>query len=78
LEDRKKYGKLIYNTTSIRKTDNVSENRQQGRWEENIKWDFKNRMRGYKLDLSHSGFMSGTCEHCNEPQGSIKQRYMLE
>jgi len=28
---QKKYGKLIYNTTSIRKTDNVSENRQQGR-----------------------------------------------
>jgi len=45
----------------------VSQNRKQGRWEDNIKQDLKNRMRGCRLDSSHSGFMPGSCEHCNEP-----------
>jgi hypothetical protein len=35
-------------------------------------------MRGCRLDSSHSGLMSGSCEHCNEPSRSIKQRGMLQ
>jgi hypothetical protein len=49
--------------------------RLQHKWADNIKMDFKRgRMGWYGLDRpgSGQGLVVGSCEHGNEPSGSIK------
>jgi hypothetical protein len=54
--------------------------RPRRRWEENIKMDKGNRVWGCGLDSLGSGYgyVAGTCEHGNEPSGSIKCREILD
>jgi hypothetical protein len=55
--------------------------RPRCRWVDNIKMDLKrDRMGWYGLHSSGSGQepVEGSCEHGNEPSGSIKFWYVLE
>jgi hypothetical protein len=44
------------------------------RWEDNIKWIFGKSVRRCGLDLAGSAqrLVAGSCEHDNEPSGSMK------
>ena len=54
--------------------------RPRHRWKENIKMHLQEVRWGHTLDCSGSeqGQMVGTCEHSNEPSGSIKCREFLD
>jgi hypothetical protein len=48
--------------------------RQRHRWEDNIRMDLQAMVGRHGLDSSGSGQgpVAGSCEHSNEPSGSIK------
>jgi hypothetical protein len=54
--------------------------RPRRRWVDNIKIDLKARMGWYGLDRcgSRYGPVKGSCQHGNEPWGSLKCRDVLE
>jgi hypothetical protein len=54
--------------------------RPRRRWVNNIKMNLRKSMGWYGLDRSGSGYgsMEGSCEHDNEPSGSIKYWEVLQ